>query len=398
MAGKVLVSATCTSQLMAIDINKLQQIFCSNETKLMEAIGYYNTLKRELKFMKDNIEGLIKNLEEAQVKVDKVHKRANVTVIASSATSILGGALFIGGLIAAPFTLGASIGLSVAGGLVSVGSATANLSAQIADAGYGEYSKRKTEEKINKFLSHYNEAQAAYNNLLRICNILCSLTWPEYKAEEKRGFVDQTLEMGCTIIEHAWKLKFSALGTAASVRSCGYTTYMAATAPRVLQKDLDVIKQSQALLDANSSPKVGKVEYILRKVPLESAITKAGSIVLQSPGRLIFSKVGKVLLPTESAIKKAGLTVLRSSGPLMKLGAGALTLIGIAVDIYTVCTTAYNLYKNKKTEVSENISKHIENLKTMQQQLYVLNEQIELIDSKITTSSCIANIDELPNN
>lgn len=368
MAGKVLVSATCTSQLMAIDMNKLQQIFCSNETKLMEAIGYYNTLKRELKYMKDNIEGLIENLEEAKVKVDKVHRGTNVTIIASSATSIVGGALLIGGLIAAPFTLGATIGLTVAGGLVSVGSATANLSAQIADAGYGEYSKRKTEEKINKFLSHYDKAQAAYFNLLRICNILCSLTWPGYKAEEKRGFVDQTLEMGCTIIEHAWKLKFSAAGTAASVRSFGYTTYMAATAPRVLQKELDIIKQSQALKDATIFPKVGKVLNVLCKATTKSAIKKAGSIVL------------------------------RSSGPLMKLGAGALTMIGIAVDAYTVCTTAYNLYKNKKTEVSENISKHIENLKRMQQRLYVLNEQIELIDSKITTSSCIANIDKLPNN
>ena len=182
MAGKVLVSATCTSQLMAIDILLLQRMLCSNETKLMDAIGYYNTLKRELKYMKDNIEDLMKNLEEAKVKVDKVHRRANVTIIASSATSIVGGALLIGGLIAAPFTLGATIGLSVAGGLVSAGSATANLSAQIADAGYGEYSKRKTEEKINKFLSHYDKAQAAYFNLLRICNVLCSLTWPEYKA------------------------------------------------------------------------------------------------------------------------------------------------------------------------------------------------------------------------
>ena len=57
--------------------------------------------------------------------------------------------------------------------------------------------------------------------------------------------------MGSTIIEHAWKLKFSAVGTAASVGSCGYTTYMAATAPRVLQENLDVMKQSQALKDAN---------------------------------------------------------------------------------------------------------------------------------------------------
>ena len=360
MAGKALVSTTCISQSMAMDINKLQQIFCSNKAKFMEAIDHYNTLKRELKYMKENIIPLLQDLEEAKDKVDKVHKGANVTIIASSATSIVGGALFLGGIIAAPFTLGATLGLTIAGGIVSAGSATANLSALIADTGYGEYKKRKTEEKINEFLSHYDKAEAAYFNLLGICNTLCSLTSPESKAEEKRGFVDKTLEMGCLIIEYAWKYKSEAAALAVTVKSVGslgWNSYKAVTKPRVLQEDLNVLKQSQALMETKFMP---KLLYILRR-PL-----------------------------TKNVIRKAGSFILRSSGPLMKLGAGLFTLIGIGADIFTICTTGYDMYKNKKTEVSENLSKHIENLKIMQQKLYVLNEQIELIDSKITSASYIA--------
>lgn len=333
MAGKELIPKSIS---FGLDKHIVQQILSSPDCK--EAVGHYHTLRKEIKWMKENIPGLLINLKDAKDKVDKVHTGVNATYIASGATSAVAGALLLGGIIAAPFTFGASIGLSIAGGVIAAGSSVASVSATITDYNYGIYSQEKTDGMVNDFINHYEKAQVAYYNLLRLCNNLKSLTSPE-NTEKEKEFAGKTLEIGCFIIEHA-----SLVSTPGKkILTCGKSIHMAINNPRALHAELDVTR----------------LRYIKDLV---------------APQQSLFTKNG---------LKAAGSQILKLSGPVMTAVGGIFTIIGIGWDIYTVCRSSYDIYKGKKTEVSERISSYIQLLEIKHQQLLKINKQIEYFDEKL---------------
>ena len=61
-------------------------------------------------------------------------KKVNTTVIASSSVGIASGGMVIAGLILAPFSFGASLGLSIAGGVIGVGTGVAAGTARTVEA------------------------------------------------------------------------------------------------------------------------------------------------------------------------------------------------------------------------------------------------------------------------
>ena len=336
MAGKELIPKSISFRL---DEHIVQQILSSPDCK--EAVGHYHTLRKEVKWMKENMPGLLINLKDAKDKVDKVHTGVNVTYIASGATSAVGGALLLGGIIAAPFTFGASIGLSIAGGVIAAGSSVASVSATITDYNYGIYSQEKTDDMVNDFINHYEKAQVAYYNLLRLCNNLKSLTSPE-DTEKEKEFSGKTLDIGCIVIEHASRL-YSVSTTRKKILTCGRSIHMAINNPRALHAELDVTR--------------------LRHIK-----------DLVAPQQSLFTKNG---------LKAAGSQILKLSGPIMTAVGGIFTIIGIGCDIYTVCRSSYDIYKGKKTEVSERISRYIQELEIKHQQLLEINKRIEYFDEKL---------------
>ncbi|XP_060574167.1 uncharacterized protein LOC132731886 [Ruditapes philippinarum] len=66
--------------------------------------------------------------------LDERRRRITTTVIASSSVGIVSGGMVIAGLILAPFSFGASLGLSIAGGAIGVGSGVAAGTARTVEA------------------------------------------------------------------------------------------------------------------------------------------------------------------------------------------------------------------------------------------------------------------------
>ena len=72
---------------------------------------------------------------------------SNVATVGGCATSIVGGVVAVGGIIAAPFTLGISIGLTAAGGAVVAAGTVTTATAKTADFALGKYDLRKTNKR-----------------------------------------------------------------------------------------------------------------------------------------------------------------------------------------------------------------------------------------------------------
>ena len=99
----------------------------------LEAADHYKTLMEEMKYMEKTLPDLLNELRTIQLKVDKRHKNSNIATVSGCVSSIIGGTLIVGGMVAAPFTLGASIGLSAAGTAIAVAGGATTATARTAD-------------------------------------------------------------------------------------------------------------------------------------------------------------------------------------------------------------------------------------------------------------------------
>ena len=88
------------------------------------------------------------------------------------ATSIVGGAMIVGGIFAAPFTLGASVGLTVAGTAVVATGAITTTVAKTGDFILGAFNLKKTNKIVGEFHGHYKAAKEAYETVNQICQEL----------------------------------------------------------------------------------------------------------------------------------------------------------------------------------------------------------------------------------
>ena len=140
--------------------------------KISAAVSHYMRMMAELQYMEEKLPGLLGDLKSIQQKVDKRHKNSNIATIGGCATSIVGSAMILGGLAAAPFTFGASIGLTVAGTVITAGGGIATTGAKSVDYFKGKSDLKKTKEMVEEFAGHYKAAEEAYYEIVKICKNL----------------------------------------------------------------------------------------------------------------------------------------------------------------------------------------------------------------------------------
>ncbi|XP_067884820.1 apolipoprotein L3-like [Heterodontus francisci] len=106
--------------------------------------------------------GYIRELQEIADDIDKCHKDVNIANVTGSSAGILGGILTISGLIASPFTLGASLVLSGIGIGVGVAGGVTNIGASVTDI----VNQKKKQERVHEIREQYEKASKIMSDSL----------------------------------------------------------------------------------------------------------------------------------------------------------------------------------------------------------------------------------------
>ena len=328
---------------------KFSQMIC-------KAVDHYSTMMKELQYMEENLPELLDDLKTIRQKVDTRHKCSNVATIGGCATSIVGGALIVGGLIAAPFTFGASIGLTAAGTVVTAAGSVTTATARGADYFMGKSDLTKTNKMVEEFLGHYKAAKEAYEAVNQICQDLTAML-PANETEDAKK------------ITNSLNAVVSATGFAVKIAN---VARIQATAG--LNSGLTICK---AIISPGELHAATKLALTPTKIaPLTRQFLSGALDVAKCATRF-----------DSGGLKLAVMTTFRTVGIMIKTTGGAIAIGGIILDAYSLISTGKDLYKDKKCEVSQDISKHIEKLENLGYGLEKLNRELSANVKSIAISN-----------
>ena len=312
--------------------------------KITKAVMSYMKMMEELQYMEENLPGVLDDLKVIQQKVDKRHKRSNIATIGGCATSIAGGAMVVGGIIAAPFTFGTSIGLTATGTAVALGGGATTTIAKTADFVLGVLDSKKSNKMVIGFYDHYKSAKDAYETVNQICQEL-SVMFPSIDQTDV-GRVNATISMIMSTVGFAIdSTRMPKLGLTAGFNAL--TIGKAVVSPAELHAAAKL-----ALTPARAVP-------LTRQFLVEAVSAAKCAVQLDATG---------FRMTVMTSFRTVG-TMLKTAGALMAVG-------GIILDAYTLYSAGKELYKDKKCQVSQDISKHIQELEELGHGLKELNEQL----------------------
>ena len=321
--------------------------------KISKAVGQYMRMMEELQYMEEKLPGLLGDLKTIQQKVDKRHKRSNVATVGGCATSIVGGAMIVGGIAAAPFTFGTSIGLTAVGTAVTAAGTITTTVAKTGDFILGASDLKKTNKMVDEFNGHYKAAKEAYETVNQICQELTAVL-PALEGKNAKG------------ISAALNSIVSAAGFAID------STRMPKTA---ISSGLNALTICKAVV----SP--AELHAATRLLALAPA--KAMPLTRQFLVEAVSAARCATRLDT-SGFRLAVMTSFRTASVMIKTAGAALAVGGIILDAYTLYSAGKELYKDKKCKVSQKISKHIEQLEDLGCGLEELNQQLAANVKSIT--------------
>ena len=311
--------------------------------KITIAVTNYMLMLEEIQYMEQNLPGLLDDLETIKEQVDKRHKHSNVATIGGCVSSLAGGAMIVGGIIAAPFTFGATIGLTAAGTVALAAGGVTTATAKTATFAFGKFDHRKTNKMVNEFLDHYKAAEAAYRVVNQIIGELTDML-PDCDKTDGIGIkaVINGITSAFAYVVNSVRIPVTAVSTVFK----GATLYQAVVSPAELH----------AATKLASCP--------TKAVPLTRQFLKGAVNTVQCAARL------------DGELRLAVMTSLQAGSIVLK-SVGAFTAIfGIIIDAYSLVSTGYDMYKDKKCKVSRSISSHIQNLCALRCNLEVLNEHL----------------------
>ena len=312
--------------------------------KISVAVSQYMRMMAELQYMEEKLPGLLDDLKTIQKKVDKRRKYSNIATIGGCATSIAGGAMIVGGIVAAPFTLGASVGLTAAGTVVAAGGGITTTGAKGIDFVGGKLDLRKTNKMVEEFLGHYEAAKEAYEDVAQICEEL-TVMLPALETEDTRG------------IGAALNAVVSAAGFAID------STRMPKT---VLSTGLNALTICKAVI----SPAELHAATRLAAAPVR-AVPLTRQFLMEAVTAVKF--IPKL---DSSGFRVATMMSFQTARVVIKTAGGVLAVGGIILDAYSLYSAGKELYKDKKCKVSQDISKHIEKLEDLGRGLEKLNHEL----------------------
>lgn len=269
----------------------------------------------------------IKEVREVAENIDWHHRNTNIVQLPTSAVGIAGGVLSIVGLALIPVTFGTSLGLTIAGGVVGGVAAFTGVGNAVADIGIKIKKSKKAKECIEQHRSTTEEMKKIVSSLLENSNKLNTLA-----TSDVMKVIDQAM------IRNAGELtKVVVIGTKQS-RTIGHT--LIKTIPSAI-KSLTLLRRGVGVAIATGTTSIRAVESTTVDVASGTAAGTARAV-------------------------STGSEVLRGFG-------FAFSAIGIAVDIFTIGFTVYDLATGSETSVAKKLKEVADHLEAELQQVDDVN-------------------------
>ena len=307
------------------------------------AVGQYMKMREELQYMEEHLPGLLIELEDIQKKVDKRYKNSNIATVSGCATSIVGGAMIVGGIVAAPFTLGTSVGLSVAGTAFALAGGGTTVAAKSTDFFKGRSDLKKTNDMVDKFLVHYNAAKDAYEAVNQTCQLTAMVPTLECETTKSISVALNAVASAARFAIHCTRVPKQVI-----------TTGLGA---------LTICKAVVSPIQLHAATKLALAPT--RALPLTREFLTEAATVVRCASNF-----------DSSGFRLAVMSSFRAASTLVKIAGVAFAIGGIVLDVYPLISAGRELHKNKKCKVSQDISKHIQDLEKIRDGLKVLNEQL----------------------
>ena len=259
----------------------------------------------------------IRNISYLADEMERHHRNVNIVQLPTVGLGILGGVLTITGIALAPVTFGASLGLSIAGGVVGVGAAATGAGATITDLALA---KKKKKEASECFENHKRKTAELTELIQKIAT--CSDEIDKSFSDKVIAFVVDFIREVATFARNS-KAAFAGF---CSVASCTFAVMsLVKTIPQA------VIGLKTLVLLITNSPVLHSVFDLVF-----------------SPARIAGAGV-RVTAQTARVTAKVGAPALAAFGYI-----GGVVGIGVsgAVGAYTI----YDMVKNKnKTDASKKL-------------------------------------------
>ena len=150
----------------------LEKISLQLQDMILECEQSFKKVQSNLQKLEERLPEVISEVEHVKECIDQKHKASTKATVAGSSTSILGGALMVGGILGAPFTFGASLGVTAAGAVLTGAGGVTAAGAKIYDRKQAKKGNTKVKEWIEEIELLCKEAQSEYEELQQLCEKL----------------------------------------------------------------------------------------------------------------------------------------------------------------------------------------------------------------------------------
>ena len=120
----------------------------------------------------NTINNAIRKVRKLAEELVHLNKSINITNVVSGSVGVTGGALAIGGILAAPFTFGTSMALTAGGVALGVGGGTATATASIVEVSKTKSICEKAQEALNNSTEAFRKMFSQYDDIIDICKDL----------------------------------------------------------------------------------------------------------------------------------------------------------------------------------------------------------------------------------
>ena len=150
----------------------LEQISLQLQDIILECEQTYTKVESKLQKLEERLPQVISEAERVKECIDQKHETSTKATIAGSSTSLLGGALIVGGILGAPFTYGASLGLTITGAVLTGAGGVTTAGAKVYDHVQANQGNTKVKELIEEVELLCKEAQSEYEEFQQLCEKL----------------------------------------------------------------------------------------------------------------------------------------------------------------------------------------------------------------------------------